>query len=123
MSESDTIFNERDRSCAAVQPMLSTDPAPSKCKCGLPRITETYQGDENKVSGYGYGLGVVSSQGYIMPPHILEVASKVNTKVYLDVLKSVVIPLVQSGSLWQTLGVAAGLGAAHKSKETQASLQ
>ena len=27
MSESDTIFNERDRRCAAVQPMLSTDPS------------------------------------------------------------------------------------------------
>ena len=27
MSESDTMFNERDRRCAAVQPMLSTDPS------------------------------------------------------------------------------------------------
>ena len=27
MSESDTMFNERDRSCAAVQRMLSTDPS------------------------------------------------------------------------------------------------
>ena len=27
MSESDTIFNERDRTCAAVQLMLSTDPS------------------------------------------------------------------------------------------------
>ena len=27
-----------------------------------------------------------------MPPHIFEVSLKVNTKVYLDVLKSVVIP-------------------------------
>ena len=26
MSESDTMFNERDRRCAAVQLMLSTDP-------------------------------------------------------------------------------------------------
>ena len=26
MSESDTMFNERDRRCAAVQHMLSTDP-------------------------------------------------------------------------------------------------
>ena len=31
-------------------------PAPSKCKSGLPRITGTSQGDENKVSGYGHGL-------------------------------------------------------------------
>ena len=35
---------------------------------------------------------VVSSEGYIMPPHIFEVGLKVNTKVYLDVPKSVVIP-------------------------------
>ena len=37
-------------------------------------------------------FGVVSSEGHIMPPHILEVGLKDNTKVYLDVLKSVVIP-------------------------------
>ena len=37
-------------------------------------------------------FGAVSSEGHIMPPHIFEVGLKVNTKVYLDVLKSVVIP-------------------------------
>ena len=37
-------------------------------------------------------FGVVSSEGHIMPPHILKVGLEVNTKVYLDVLKSVVIP-------------------------------
>ena len=37
-------------------------------------------------------FGVVSSEGHIMPPHIFEVGLKVNTKVYLDMLKSVVIP-------------------------------
>ena len=37
-------------------------------------------------------FSVVSSEGHIMPPHIFEVGLKVNTKVYLDVLKSVVIP-------------------------------
>ena len=36
--------------------------------------------------------GVVSGEDHIMPPHIFEVGLKVNTKVYLDVLKSVVIP-------------------------------
>ena len=36
-------------------------------------------------------FGVVSSEGHIMPPHILEVGLKVNTKVSLDVLKSVMI--------------------------------
>ena len=37
-------------------------------------------------------FGVVLCEGHIMPPHIFEVGLKVNTKVYLDVLKSVVIP-------------------------------
>ena len=52
MSESDTMFNERDRRCAAVQPcslpiqVMTTAPlpAPSKCTCGLPRITGTCPG-------------------------------------------------------------------------------
>ena len=37
-------------------------------------------------------FGVVSSEGHIMLPHIFEVGLNVNTKVHLDVLKSVVIP-------------------------------
>ena len=37
-------------------------------------------------------FGVFSSEGHIMPPHIFEVGLKVNTKVHLNVLKSVVIP-------------------------------
>ena len=46
-----------------------------------------------------------------MPPHILEVGLKVNTKVYLDMLKSVVIPWCNQVSGGRTLGVAAELGA------------
>ena len=68
-------------------------------------------------------FGVVSSESHIMPPHILEVGSKVNTKVYLDVLKSVVIPLcnqVAGGRPWVWLQ---DLAPAHKSKETKAWLQ
>ena len=68
-------------------------------------------------------FGVVSSEGRIMPPHIFEVGLKINTKVYLDVLKSVVIPWcnqVAGGRpwAWQQDSVPA-----HKSKETQAWLQ
>ena len=37
-------------------------------------------------------FGMVSSEDHIMPPHIFEVGLKVNTKLYLDVLKSVLIP-------------------------------
>ena len=37
-------------------------------------------------------FGVVSSEGHITLPHIPKVSLKVNTKVYLDVLKNVVTP-------------------------------
>ena len=68
-------------------------------------------------------FGVVSSEGHIMPRHILEVDLKVITQVYLYVLKSMVIPWwnqVASGrtSVWQQHSAPA-----HKSKETQAWLQ
>ena len=65
-------------------------------------------------------FGVVSSEGHIMLPHILEVGLKVNTKVYLDVLKSVVIPccnLVAGGRPWMWQQDSAP---AHKSKVTLA---
>ena len=96
MSESDTMFNERDQRCAAVQVMLSTDPSydnrtiSSTLRMQI-RTVQPAQCDENKDSGYVYGLGVVSSEGHIM--HLIfEVGLKVSTKAYLDVLKSVVIP-------------------------------
>ena len=68
-------------------------------------------------------FGGVSSEGYIMPSHIFEVGLKVNTKVYLDGLKCVVIPWcnqVAGGRpwVWQQDSTPA-----HKSKETQAWLQ
>ena len=68
-------------------------------------------------------FAVVLSESHIMPPYILEVGLKVNTKVYLDVLKSVVIPWcnqVAGGRpwVWQQ-----NSGPAYKSKETQAWLQ
>ena len=64
MSESDTMFNERDRRCAAVQLMLSTDPSYDnrtiastlKMQIWIATNNGRAQGDENKVSGYGYGL-------------------------------------------------------------------
>ena len=126
MSESDTMFNEQDRRCAAVQLMLSIDPSydnrtiASTLKMqiwiatnnrGVPRVMKT------KFPATVMVIGVVSSESYIMPPHIFEVGLKVNIKVYQDVLKSVVIPWcnqVADGRpwLWQ-------LDSAYKSKETQ----
>ena len=68
-------------------------------------------------------FGVVSSEGHIMPPHIFKVGLKVNTKVYLDVLKNVVIPWcnpVAGGRPWVWQQDSAP---ANKSKEAQAWLQ
>ena len=61
MSESDTMLNERDGRGAAVQLMLSTDLSydnktiASTLKTQI-RAVQRAQGDENKVSDYGYGL-------------------------------------------------------------------
>ena len=128
MSESDTMFNERDWRCAAVQLRLSTDPsydtgplpAPSKCKSGwfnMPRVMKT------NFPAMVMVFGVVSSEGHIMPSHIFEVGLKVNTKVYLDVLKGVVIlwcNQVAGGRPWPWQQDSAP---APKSKETQGWLQ
>ena len=106
--------------------MLSTDPSydnrtlASTLKMQI-RTVQRAQGDENKVSGYGYGLW----RGFKWRPHhaTSQVGLKVNTKVYLDVLKSVMIPWcnqVAGGRpwVWQQDSVPA-----HKSKEAQAWLQ
>ena len=99
-------------------------PAPSKCKSGLPRITGTCPGGMKiKFPATVMVFGVVSSEGYIMPPHIFQVGLKVNTKVYLDVLKSVVIPWCNKlggGRPWVWQQDSA---LAQKTKETQAWLQ
>ena len=61
-------------------------------------------------------FGVFLNEGHIMLPHIFEVDLKVNTKVYLDVLKSVVIPWcnqVAGGRPWVSQQDSAP---AHKSK-------
>ena len=74
----------------AIQVMTTRPlPAPSKCKSGrfnVPRVMKT------KFLATVMVFGVVSNEGHIMPPHIFEVGLRVNTKVYLDALKSVVIP-------------------------------
>ena len=98
MSESDTMFNERDRRCAAVQHMLSTDPSydnriiASTLKMQIWIAMNNRDVMKTKFLATVMVFGVVSSEGHIMPLHIFEVSLKVNTKVYLDVLKSVVIP-------------------------------
>ena len=109
-------------SCPLPIQLMTTGPlpAPSKCKSewfNVPRVRKT------KFPATVMVFGVVSSEGHIMPPHIFEVGLKVNTKVYLDVLKSVVIPWcnqVAGGRPWVWQQDSAP---GHKSKETQAWLQ
>ena len=129
MSESDITFNERDRRCAAVQIMLSTDPSYDNSTFASTLKMQIWIATNNrdlsrvmktKFPATVMIFGVVSREGHIMPPHIFEVGLKVNTKVYLDVLKSVVIPWcrqVAGGKLWVWQKDSAS---AHKSKETQA---
>ena len=132
MSESDTMFNERDRRCATVQLMHSTDPSYDYRNIAstlqmqiwiatnnrdVPRVWKT------KFPATVMVFGVVSSESHTMLPHIFEVGLKVNTKVYLDVLKSVVIPWcnqVAGGRPWVWQKDSAP---AHKSKEIQAWFQ
>ena len=100
MSENNTIFNERDRRFTAVQLMLSTDPSYDNRTIAtslkiqiciatnnrdVPKLTKT------KFPSTVMVFGVLSSEGHIMTPHIFEVGLKFKTKVYLDVLKTVVI--------------------------------
>ena len=78
------------KSCSLPIQVMTTGPlpAPSKCKSGrfnVPRLMKT------KFPATVMVIGVVSREGHIMPPHIFIVGLKVNTKVYLDVLKSVLI--------------------------------
>ena len=101
MSESDTMFNERERRCAAVQLMLSTDPSYDNRTIASTRKMQIWIATNNrdvprvmktKFAATVMVFGVVSSGGHIMPSHIFEVGLKVNTKVYLGVLRSVMIP-------------------------------
>ena len=86
--------------------------------------SSTLEGTAQRIGRPFGGSGAeVSSEGHIIPPNIFEVCLKINTKVYLDVLKSVVIPWCNQVAgdrpwVWQQESAPA-----HKSKETQAWLQ
>ena len=132
MSESDTMFNERDRRCAAVRLMLSTDPSYDNRAIANTLKMQIWIATNNrdvsrvmktKFPATVMVFGIVSREGHTVQPHIFEVGLKVDTKVYLDVLKSVVIPWcnqVAGGRPWVWQQDSA---TAHTSKETQAWLQ
>ena len=96
--------------------MLSTDPSydnrniASTLKMQI-RTVQRAQGDENKVSGYGYGLWC----GFKWGPHHANSHLRSQLESQHQSVPGCAEesgdPLVQSGGWWQTLGVAAGLGA------------
>ena len=121
MSESDTMFNERGWRCAGVQLIYSTDSSYNNWTIASTLKMQIWT--VKRLRAQVMVFGVVSIEGHIMPPHIFEVGLKVNTKVYLDVLKSVVIPWcnqVASGRPWVRQQDSTP---AQKSKGTQAWLQ
>ena len=132
MSESDTVFNERDRRCAAVQLMRSTDQSYDNRTIARTLKMQIWIATNNrdvpsvmkkKFPATVMVFGEVSREVHIMPPHIFEVSLNVNTKVCRDVLKSVVIPWcnqVAGGRSWMWQQ---NLVPVHKSKETKAWLQ
>ena len=109
MSESDTMFNELDRRCAAVQAMLSTDPSYDSQNHhwiatnnrDVPRVMKT------KFPATVMVFAVVSSEGHIMPHHI-------------RVWRSPWCNQVAGGRSWVWQPDSEP---AHKSRETQAWLQ
>ena len=116
MSQRDTMFNERDRRCTAVQLMLSTDPRydnrliASTLKMQIQTVQRA-QGDENKVSGYGYRLWCTFKREPHHSTQHLRSRLESQQQSVLGCTEEWGDALVQSGGRWQTLDVARGLGA------------
>ncbi len=88
MSESDTMFSERDRRCTAVQLMPSTDPTYDNRTIASTLKMQIWIGTNNrdvprvmktKFPATVMVFSVLLSEAHIMPPHIFEVGLKVNT--------------------------------------------
>ena len=116
MSERDTIFNERDRRCAAIQILPSTDPSydnrtiASTLRMQI-RTVQRAQSDQNKVSGYGYGLWCGFKRGPHHATSHLRSRLESQHQSVPGFAEKCGDPLVQSGGWWQTLCAVAGLGA------------
>ena len=117
MSERDTMFNDPSYDNRTIASTLYMQIWIATNNRDVPRVMKT------EFPATVMVFGVVSREGHIMPLHIFEIGLKVNTEVYLDVMKSVVIPWwnqVACGRpwVWQQ-----DLAPAHESKETKAWLQ
>ena len=120
MSESDTMFNEQDRRCAAVQLMLSTDPSYDnrtiartlKMQIQMVQcLRAQLNASDNPLDGYGYGLWCSFKWGpHHATSHLWSWLESQHQSVP-GCAEECGDPLVQLGGRWQTLGVAAGLSA------------
>ena len=116
MSESDTMFNERDRRCTVVQLMFSTDPSYDNRTIAstLKMQIQMVQCSRAQLNALDDPLEVVERK-----PKAEDTARKTRTKEFIEKVQAIIDetpqqcgdPLVQSGGRWQTLGVAVGLGA------------
>ena len=120
MSESDTMFKERDRRCAAVQLMYSTDPSydnrtiASTLKMQIrtvQRIRALLNASDDPSDGYGYGLWCGFKWGLHHATSHLRSRLESQHQSLPGCAEECGDPLVQSGGRWQTVGVAVGLGA------------
>ena len=107
MSESGTMFNERDRRCAVVQLMLSTDPSydsqnhrwMATNNREVPRVMKT------KFPATVTVFGVVSSEGHIMPllychvQHLNDTIIKTQEDFFNKIFTSHFIARVRKGLL------------------------
>ena len=120
MSESDTMFNERDRRCAAVQLMPSTDPSydnrtiASTLKMQIwiaPNIRDVPRVIKAKFPATVMVFGVVFKWGPHHATSHLRSQLESQHQSGPGCAEECGDPLVQSGGRWLSLGVAAGLGA------------
>ena len=104
MSESDTMFNEQDRRCTAVQLMLSTNPSYDNRTIAstLKMQIQTVQHLRVQLNTSDDPLEVVEQK-----PKVEDTTRKTWTRQCAEECGD---SLVQSGGRWQTLGVAVGLG-------------
>ena len=65
-------------------------------------------------------LGVISSEGDVMPPHFFEKGLRVDTAIYIDVMKNVVKPWMDLVANGRPYVFQQDSAPAHKSRETQA---
>ena len=112
MSESDSMFNERDRRCAAVQLMISTDPSYDNRTIAstLKMQIRTVQRLRAQLNASDDPLEVVDERPYHATSY-LRSRLESQQQIVPGCAEECGDPLVQSGGLWQTLGVAAVLDA------------